>query len=76
MAINIPAWAINEANFAAVGPSFAKDMAALSPGSPAELTPFVNAVVAAMARALEEVKDNADVVGVTSGSDTVAGGVD
>lgn len=76
MAIDITAWETNEKNFLAGGPSFAKDMAALSPATPAELTPFVNAAVEAMGRALAEVKNNADVVGVESGVDTVVGGVD
>lgn len=40
-----------------------------------DLQPFADQIAALSRRILEEIKNNADVTGVTSGSDTVVGGV-
>ena len=44
--------------------------------SDAGLQSLANAIAEGIEIALQEIKDNADLTGVTSGGDTVAGGVD
>lgn len=47
-----------------------------TPATAAQLLPFVQVLADGIGRALQHIKDDADVVDVTAGSDTVTGGVD
>ena len=64
------------AAIAAVKAQLDIDFATAAPDADTGLQFLADAIGEAIEVALDEIKDNADLTGVTSGGDTVAGGVD
>ena len=76
MAIDTTPGGANElAIIAAIKNGMLTEYAAKNP-DPAEMETLARAIAPGIMTALQHIKDSADVTGVTSGAETVAGGVD